>query len=352
MTASVDRHGKERFRYRRKGIDFYLPHPSSPDFKKLIAEAEQGIVPRKSRVIPKSIGDLFERFYASAKFNKGGEAWKKIVRASLEEFRNEAKDIPVSDFTDAHIETILIRRAKPRIIDGRKYGGPAAAERLHEQLVRLFDFAQRKLRWIDRNPAREADSPIGKRTGGYHIWTLEEIDQFQARHPLGTKARLAMEIAFWTGLRRGDVAKLGSVNIKGGRVSAIAGKTAKTVDVILAPELKAAIEAMPESSAETFLATAYGKPFSDAGLGNWFRERCDEAGLPHCSIHGLRKALTTVAANEGATQQQLKALGQWANDAEVATYTAGASQKRLADEAIRRVIEARTLSNRAERLDK
>ena len=352
VTAVIDRHGKERFRYRRKGIDFYLSaHPHSREGKAIIEQANKGIVPRPTRVIPASIGDLFERFYASAKFNRGGDGWKRIVKASLEEFRDEAKDIPVTDFTEAHIETILTRRAEPRIVDKRKRGGPAAAERLHEQLIRLFDYAQKKLRWIDHNPAREADSPVGRRKGGYHIWTKAEIAKFQKRHPLGTKARLAMEIAFWTGLRRGDVAKLGPANIQNGRVSAVAGKTDKDVDVILAPDLAAAIAATAVGG-ETFLVTSQGKPFSDAGLGNWFRDRCDEAGLPHCSMHGLRKALTTIAAEEGATQQQLKALGQWSNDAEVATYTAAANQKRLADEAIRKVIQARTLSNLSERLDK
>lgn len=351
VVAVVDRHGKERFRYRRKGLDFYLKaHPHSREGKEVIAQADKGILPRQSRTRPKSIGDLFERFYASARFNRGGEKWQQIVRGSLEEFRNEARDVPVADFMDSHIETILSRRAKPLVVEGRKRGGPAAAERLHEQLIRLFDFAQNKLRWIDRNPAREADSPVAKRKGGYHIWSREEIEQFQKRHPIGTKARLAMEIAFWTGLRRGDVARFGPDNIRGGRVLAVAGKTAKDVDLILAPDLETAIAATPTGE-ETFLVTSQGKAFTDAGLGNWFRERCDEAKLPHCSMHGLRKALATIAADEGATQQQLKALGQWSNDSEVATYTAAANQKRLADEAIMRVIKARTMSNPARKLD-
>jgi integrase len=352
VTAVVDRHGKERYRYRRKGIDFYLKDLDSHDSKDALKRAAEGIVPMKSRVRARSVGDLFQRFYDSAKFKRGGEKWQAIVRASLEEFRNEAKDVPVSDFRDFHIEKILTRRARQIVVDGKKRGGPAAAERLHEQLTRVFAFAQNKLGWIDRNPAKEADSPIGKRKGGYHIWTLEELAQFQKRHPLGTKARLAMEIAFWTGMRRGDVARFGPDNIKGGRVTAVAGKTTKDVDVILAPELRVAIDAMPEVGDETFLVTGYRKPFTDAGLGNWFRERCDEAGLPHCSMHGLRKALATIAADEGATQQEIKALGQWSNDAEVATYTAAANQKRLADAAIQKVIQSRTLSNPSERLDK
>jgi integrase len=341
VTRVVDRHSKERFRYRRGGIDFYLTnHPESREGKKEIDNANQGLVKLKERVQPRTVGYLLSRFYTSARFQRGGENWRAIVKATLNEFHHEFKDSLVEDFRDDHIETLLVRRAERKVVEGRRYGGPAAAERLREQLIRLFEYAEKKLKWIDSNPAREADSPVTTKGRGYHTWTVGEIDQFQRVHKLGTKARLAMEIAFWTGLRRGDVAKLGPDNVKNGRITAVAGKTTKDVDVMIAPALQEAIGAMPRIG-ETFLETSQGKPFSDSGLGNWFRDRCNEAGLPHCSMHGLRKALTTIAAESGATQRQLKALGQWSNDAEVATYTAKAEAKGLADGAIALVIEAR-----------
>jgi hypothetical protein len=46
----------------------------------------------------------------------------------------------------------------------------------------------------------------------------------------------------------------------------------------------------------TFLVNEYGKPFTAKGFGAWFRARCDEAGLPRCTAHGLRKAGATIAA--------------------------------------------------------
>jgi hypothetical protein len=39
----------------------------------------------------------------------------------------------------------------------------------------------------------------------------------------------------------------------------------------------------------TFLTTKFGEPFTAPGFGNWFRDRCNEAGLPYCCAHGLRK---------------------------------------------------------------
>lgn len=347
VSVFVDRHGKARARFRLKGVSCYIPHPSSPDYKVAYKNLMQGILPRASRTKPRSIGDLCERFYVSAKFKRGGERWQATTKQVLEPFRDEAKDLPVAGFTFEHIERAVARRAKSRIVNGREVGGGFAAVRFHEQLVRLFDYAV-KLDWIQTNPARLADKPDWEAVG-FHSWTDEEIAQFQAHWPLGTKPRLALEIALWTGLRRGDIAGLGSKHVKGGRVRVKANKTGKDVDMRLFDELREAIEAMPHVG-ETFIETEFGKPFSTAGLGNWFRERCNEAGLPHCSLHGLRKALARRMAEGGATQPQLKAVGGWSGDSEVATYIAKADAKRLADEGIQKANKGRTMSNPTEQV--
>ncbi|SCB57283.1 Phage integrase family protein [Rhizobium aethiopicum] len=80
----------------------------------------------------------------------------------------------------------------------------------------------------------------------------------------------------------------------------------------------------------TFLVTEYGKPFSDKGLGNKIRQWCDEAGLFHCSAHGLRKAGASIAAENGATSDQLKAIFGWTTSQQADLYTRAARRKKLA----------------------
>lgn len=349
VTVFVDRHGKQRARYRLRGISCYIPHPSSPEYKKVYQDLTKGIVPRRSRVKPRSIGDLCERFYASTTFQRGSEGWQRTMKQVLEPFREEAKDLPVRGFTFEHIERAIIRRAHQQVAGGKKVGGGFAAKRFHEMLIRLFAYAE-KLEWITSNPAAKADG-LKWETKGFHTWTEEEIATFQERHPIGTKARLAMEIALWTGLRRGDVARLGHEHIKGGRVVMKAAKTGKDLNVLLSGDLREVLENTPLGKV-TFLETEFGKPFSTAGLGNWFRERCDEAGLHGCTIHGLRKAAARRLAEGGATQPELKAFGGWSGDSEVATYIRNADAKRLADSGLRKAIKRRTSSNRPKRLDK
>ena len=90
--------------------------------------------------------------------------------------------------------------------------------------------------------------------------------------------------------------------------------------------------------------TEYGKPFTATGFGGWFRTRCDEAGLHHCSAHGLRKAGATTAAENGATDRQLMALYDWTSEKQANVYTAAADRKRLAADAAKLslVIRSRT----------
>src|SRR5262245_11232306 len=66
-------------------------------------------------------------------------------------------------------------------------------------------------------------------------------------------------------------------------------KTGTELSIPVLPALEVVIASTPKEHL-TFLTTAFGKPFTAAGFGNWFREKCNAASLPHCSAHGLRKA--------------------------------------------------------------
>jgi integrase len=67
------------------------------------------------------------------------------------------------------------------------------------------------------------------------------------------------------------------------------------------------------------------------------RRWCDQAGLPKCTAHGLRKAGATIAADSGATDRQLMALFDWTSEKMANVYTARANRKRLANVAARLV---------------
>lgn len=348
VSSFVDRHGKERFRWRKTGFPtYYFKHPpGTKEYAAELAVCEAGAQPSPGagRAIPRSVRDLVGRYYSSTDFNSGGEDDRRRRRLLIESFRAQFGDDLVANFGFEHIEAILLARSRKRLEGRRTVGGRVAAQNLRKQLRRLFAYAKR-LQWIATNPVDDAGKIKVERTGGYHAWTEAEIAQYQQRHPLGTRPRLALEIILWTGQRRGDARMFGPEHMKRGKINYRQGKTGKDLWLPAAPQLLEAIEAMQRVGLKTYLVTEFGKPFSRAGFGNKMREWCDEAGLPQCSAHGLRKAIARRAAELGAGNQGIKAVGGWSGDAEVATYTAAVDQEALAEATLGRVI-AHDLANR------
>ena len=349
VTSFKDRHGKVRWRWRKTGhktYNFKNP-PDTPGFREELEGCDRGAPIRagEGRCVPQSVNDLVSRYYQSADFNSGGSDDQQRRRLLIESFRLEFGDNLVANCGFEHIEAILIARSRKRVEGKRTVGGKVAAQNLRKQLRRLFAYAKR-LHWIPANPVDDAGKIKADRTGGYHTWTEGEIAQYQARHPLGTRARLAMEIILWTGQRRGDARLFGPQHLKRGKLNYQQGKTGKDLWLPAAPQLLEAIEAMQRVGFSTFLVTDFGKPFSRAGFGNKMREWCDQAGLPQCSAHGLRKAIARRMAEMGAGNQGIKAVGGWSGDAEVSTYTAAVDQEALAEATLGR-LAARDLANRA-----
>src|SRR5690606_30416892 len=102
--------------------------------------------------------------------------------------------------------------------------------------------------------------------------------------------------------------------------------------------LEAALNSL-DSEHLTYLVTQTGKAFTPAGFGNWFRERCDMAGLKHCAAHGLRKAMARRLAESGATYLQGRAVTGHRSDAMFAHYAARANNAAMADIALEQMAE-------------
>jgi site-specific recombinase XerD len=218
-----------------------------------------------------------------------------------------------------------------RVLRDRKASLPGAANDRVKALRAMFSWAiDHDI--VDANPSLELKR-IRYASTGHHAWSTSEIKQFEAHHPIGSKARLALALLLWTGLRRSDVVRIGKQHIKDEwfRIPLLknSARSPMTVELPIASEL-ADIIAASQVGDLTFLTTEYGKPFTAAGFGQWFRDRCDEAGLGHCAAHGLRKAGAVRAAENGATAHELMALFGWLSLAEAQRYTRSADRRALA----------------------
>jgi integrase len=218
----------------------------------------------------------------------------------------------------------------------RRADKPGAANNRLKYVGSMLSWAvERNL--IRANPARDV-KPMRYATDGFHAWTPDEVKQFEAHHKIGTKARLALALMLYLGARRGDVVTFGRQHVRDGVIRFVPNKTKRkkmhAVEIPVLPELARIIAASPCGDL-TFLMTEWKKPFTANGFGGWFRDRCNEAGLPQCSAHGLRKAGASIMAERGATDRQLMAMFGWESSRQATTYTASADRKRLAAEAAR-----------------
>ncbi|MCC3246737.1 tyrosine-type recombinase/integrase [Methylocystis sp. WRRC1] len=172
---------------------------------------------------------------------------------------------------------------------------------------------------------------------GFHVWSEEEIEKYEAHWPIGTRERLWLAVFLYTGLRRGDAASLRHDQIKNGVILMRAEKNKAQLAIPILPELQAVIDASPKGET-TLISTHGGKPLTKESLGNLFREACMAAGVPG-RAHGLRKAGATRAANNGATERELEAIFGWHGGKMAAHYTRAADRERLAKQAIGKVVK-------------
>lgn len=359
VTSFVDRHGKERLRFRRKGYQaHYFSSPlGTEEFLREYRTCLDGVVSPPdaalNRVAPGSINDLIVRYFAVPSRLGPTLTTQAKVRSIIDKFRRGRGDRSVAAVRFDHIESIVARKMIKVEVNGRPEGGIEAARKLRKELIRLFDFAV-KIGMRSDNPVRQTDRirlSTSSTSSGFHTWTEAEITQYRNRHPLGGKSRLAMELMLWTGQRRGDAIRMGPKDIVDERIRVTQSKTGKQLWLPLSPQLREAINSLSRTDSHSvFLLTERGKPFTNPGFGNWFRDQCNAAGLPHCTAHGLRKATMRRMAELGLSQQSLKAVSGHTRDEEVSIYTRAADQKRMADIALESLSDWE-MSNLPKKLD-
>lgn len=230
---------------------------------------------------------------------------------------------------------------------------PNAANDRVDELRVLYAWAMetngrdgRKL--ADSNPAAGLKR-IRVISDGHHTWTVGQIRQFQEHHPVGTIANLACRLIFFTAARCVDAVKLGrqhlyerdvpgpdGTTISQQRLRFTPQKTASStgviVDVAVEAGLAETLALVPKTQLTFLQRPGLDKPFAAGTLSNLMSRWCDEAGLPECTAHGLRKAYSTLMAEDGATPHQIMARLGWSTTQQAELYTRAADRRRLADE--------------------
>jgi integrase len=348
---NYDRHGKRRVRFRKAGFSTYLAGtPWSDDFMRRYAAALQGIIAQasnvgESRTVSGSVNSVVAAYLdcssaSTSPFRRAAPETQRTRRNILENFRQAYGALPVYRTVGDKRVMVLTREHMQRIVN-QKAGTPFAQRNFLNTLRAMFEWAMKEGR-IPDNPTLGVTREKTKTTG-YKTWSEAEIARFEATHPIGTKGRLAFALLLYTGQRRSDVVKMGPQAIQHDVLTIDQGKTdggeEAHLEIPVHPKLRQIIDATPTVGVETFLVTHFGKPYTAPGFGNWFRDLCNAAGCREVSAHGLRKATARRLAEIGCTAHQIAAITGHASLSEVQRYTKAADRKRMAREAMAKLVE-------------
>jgi integrase len=331
----IDRHGKPRWYFRRAGFkQVRLPGlPWSPEFMSAY-EAVLSETPRLEicarRTKPGTVAPAVAGYFGSATFANLAESTRRTRRQILERFRAEHGDKAIATLGKTHVERMVNAKATT----------PGAALNFLSALRAL-------MRHAITVGLRADDPTVGIRgpkfkSAGFYTWTEADIAAFEAKHPVGTRARLALALLLYTAQRRADVIKMGRQHVRDGLIHVRQSKTGTTLAIPLHPELCRVLDATPAENM-TFMTTTGGKPFHPDSFTHWFKRQCREAGLPvKASVHGLRKAACRRLAELGCSASVIASISGHSTLREVSRYTAAADQVRLARQGIEALTRTKT----------
>jgi integrase len=346
VIRDVDRYGTVRWYYRQPGCKkIVLPSPDHPSFFEALGAAKAAATPK---VPEPDVEESSLRWLCLAYMDSS--AFKRELSKTTQNVRKRILDRLCEKHANKPFKTIdsgwVMARRDDWADDGNEAGNSAL-----KALRQVFKWAV-AAKHLRSNPANEVQYLSPDNPDGFYTWTEADIAQFIACHPIGTKAYLALMLLMFGGGRRSDVVRLGRQMVKTiptekGPINGFhyvewkgRGKkrTRKERFVPIFPDLQEAIDLCPTGEM-IYLTTAFNEPFTSNGFGNWFKDRCKEAGLDHCAAHGVRKASACQAAEGGCTEAELMALFGWSSPKQAALYTRKVNVNKLAQSGTAKVVQ-------------
>jgi integrase len=355
LIEDVDRHGNIRIYFRLKKGQPKIRLKALPGTEEFDTEYRRGLTaklrpPAEAAAAGDNVGGpakpgtlrwLCQQYLASSSFNGQAGQTRRLRRAALDwvcqqQFGKEkAADLPFARMEPKHVATLRDKKT-----------GPGAANGVTHALRALFTWAVLPdYRHATNNPAAVVSLLASKNPDGFARWTEEDVALYEARHPLGTKARLALDLLLYTGVRRSDLVRLGPQMERWFTETLADGSEVQTQKLLFAekkgrerivkrhelpilPPLRRSIDATPIGHL-VYLTSPSGQPYTVQAFANWFARQCRMAGLTGRSAHGLRKLGAVRCVQAGATAHQLMAWFGWTTLKQAELYTREANRAKL-----------------------
>ena len=149
----------------------------------------------------------------------------------------------------------------------KRAGTPAAANNFLKSMRSLFAWAVRNGH-VKHDPTHNVER-VKYKTDGFPVWTIDEVAAYCAYHPIGTKARLTLELLLLTGLRRSDIVRLGRQHVRDNVLTTRTVKTNAEVSIRLPQELLHLIAIFTDRRIAFFWSPSVARrlPWRVSGIG-------------------------------------------------------------------------------------
>lgn len=298
INAFKDRHGRQRWYFRRNGWSIPLPDPDSRGFSTAYADALKKSDVRKDAAVTSaqrgSLDYAKELWYTSAEFNNLALATRRHARWVLEALCNRTGKSGVrygeGSFARIRKQDVLAWRDAIR-------NRPGAANAMVRILSMLFIFG------MDRGLCSDNPTKGIKllKISEHRDWTDDELIQFEKAWPLGTLERTGYALALYTAQRRQDLVRMKWSDISDNSIFIAQSKTGHKIEVPIHPELQKALDAVSKfGRGKTILTGQKGNPLDPVYFGHLMAAAIDAAKLPDdCVLHGLRKSAARIVQELG-----------------------------------------------------
>ena len=329
LNAYYDRHGKVRLVAKRYGFSISINEEfGTPEFDQIFSMALQKIEELKSQKSRSyetgTVSQIVEEYLKSSDYSLLASSTKKTYRTQLDKLREQHGHRLLND-----LKNYQIRKIMDSFSDN-----PNQANTFLRYIKMVCRFAASR-GLIEHDPTTNIRR-LKTKSKGHLDWPDELIEQFRSFWPIGSKQRLAFELALNTGQRRSDLATMHRNHIKNDFIEVTQQKTGTELAIPITPKLQEAIDAYPHKSL-FLIETTYERAYSVKGFGGAFGDWRKKAGIPTgYSVHGLRKSCCRILAEAGCSSSEIMAITGHQSLKEVERYTKAASQKLLAKKALER----------------
>lgn len=213
-------------------------------------------------------------------------------------------DIIRETFGSISLEQLHDTRTRGRFKDWRDSmaATPRKADLAWSVLARVLSFG--KDRGLLSINVAEKGGRICRPDRREMIWTDSNIDAFEAVAP--DNMRLALQLALWTGQRKGDLLRLRWRDYDGQCLRLSQSKTKSKVIVPLHPNLRQLLD--PKKPMDTILINSLGNAWTVDGFNTSWRKLCAEAKIFGLNFHDLRGTAATRMALAGCTVPEIAAV--------------------------------------------